>query len=51
MLSDSEWKQLEKELELSMTKEKADAMVWRGTDHGMQMKTSKGCKNNGRGTN
>lgn len=47
--SDDEWKQLEKEL--GMTQAQADAIGWRGTDQGTQMKTISGWWHNENGTN
>jgi uncharacterized protein (TIGR02145 family) len=47
--SDAEWKQLE--MALGMTKSQADSLSWRGTNQGIQMKTTIGWHNNGNGTN
>ncbi len=47
--SDDEWKQLE--MALGMTQAQADAIDWRGTDQGTQMKATSGWANNGNGTN
>ena len=46
---DNEWKTLE--MELGMTQAQADAGSWRGTDQGLQMKSTSGWYNNDNGTN
>lgn len=47
--TDAEWKQLE--MALGMTQAQADAIGYRGTDQGTQMKATTGWYNNGNGTN
>lgn len=47
--SDDEWKQLE--LALGMAQNKVDAIGWRGTDQGAQLKTTDGWYNDQNGTN
>lgn len=47
--SDEEWKEME--MELGMSQSEADATIWRGTDQGIQMKSTNGWYDSGNGTN
>ena len=47
--SDEEWKQLETEIGMSLSE--ADSTLWRGTDEGLKLKTSKSWNCNDNGTN
>jgi len=47
--SDAEWKNLE--LYLGMTQQMADDSYWRGTDQGLQLKSTTDWSNNGNGNN
>lgn len=47
--SDAEWKELE--MALGMSQADADAEEWRGTNQGLQLKSTFGWDNNGNGTN
>jgi uncharacterized protein (TIGR02145 family) len=47
--SDEDWKELE--ITLGMDSSVADSEGWRGTDQGMQMKSTSGWSNDGNGTN
>jgi uncharacterized protein (TIGR02145 family) len=47
--SDSDWKELE--MTLGMSQVEADALLWRGSDQGTQLKSTQGWYNDGNGTN
>ncbi|MBU2553156.1 MAG: fibrobacter succinogenes major paralogous domain-containing protein [Bacteroidetes bacterium] len=47
--TDDEWKTME--MALGMSQSEADASAWRGTDQGIQMKSTSGWYDNGNGTN